>query len=254
MYVSGAGTAAARGFPDMSVLSLSELVDAVEVAARVSAADVIVDLDTGYGGAPTIRHAMRALESAGAAAVHIEDQSFPRRCGYLTSEPCVPIEEMQARLHAAQASETDLVLVARTDALLTEGVEAAIVRAIAYKEAGAELLMINGIRTLDELRLIADAIDRSPQLYNVSGSDRSPAPTKQLARELGVAVMIYPIQAARAAALAVENFLGHLAQDPVVATDELLGFSRYMDLAGWADANAFEEMLAADPESSGEAP
>ncbi len=238
----------------MSVLSLSELVDAAGVAARVSAADVIVDLDTGYGGAPTIRHAMRALESVGVAAVHIEDQSFPRRCGYLTSEPCVPIAEMQARLHAARAAETDLILVARTDSLLTEGVEAAIARSIAYREAGAELLMINGIRTLDELRQISDAIDRFPQLYNVSGSDLSPAPTKELARELGVAVMIYPIQAARAGALAIEHFLGNLARDTVVATQELIGFRRYMDLAGWADASAFEQMLAEDPGSRGDAP
>ena len=120
-----------------------------------------------------MRRLLRALASVGVAAVQLEDQAFPRRCGYLTTEPPVPADEMLGRLTAAAAADVDVLIVARTDALLTDGLEAAIERAIAYRDGGADLVMVNGIRTIADLERIAAEL-MFPQLYNMSGSDRSP--------------------------------------------------------------------------------
>lgn len=246
VYVSGAATAAARGWPDMSVLALTELTDAVTVAHRASGLGVLVDLDTGYGGPIAVRRAVMDMARAGAAAVHLEDQPFPRRCGYLSTEDCVPVDEMRRRLDAARAAETGLVIVARTDALLVTGADDAVSRAAAYADAGAEAVFVNGIRTLDELRTVCDAV-QVPVVYNVSGSDRSPWLSKAAAAELGVALVLHPIQAARAAARATERYLAHLAADQPPEPADLIEFSRYMDLAGWDDAARFEASLGADP-------
>lgn len=246
VYVSGAATAAARGWPDMSVLALTELTDAVTVAHRASGLGVFVDLDTGYGGPVAVRRAVLDVARAGAVAVHLEDQPFPRRCGYLSTEPCVPVDEMRRRLDAARAAETDLVVVARTDALLVTGTDDAVSRAVAYAGAGAEAVFVNGIRTLDELRAVCGAV-QVPVVYNVSGSDRSPWLSKAAAAELGVALVLHPIQAARAAARATERYLTRLAGDQPPDPGDLVEFSRYMDLAGWGEAARFEASLGPEP-------
>jgi methylisocitrate lyase len=240
LYVSGAGTAAAHGLPDMGLLTLTELAAAVHVVSTASGLPVVVDADTGFGEGFAIRRTMFELRDAGAAAVHIEDQPVPRKCGYLTTEPCVPVGDMLRRLEAARAAESGLILIARTDALLTEGIDSAIARAIAYRDAGMDLIMVNGITELSELERLADAV-RFPLLYNVSGSDRSPDLNRGRARELGVKLIIYPIQAARAAAAAVDGYLrsiGGQAEKP-----HLMPFRTYMDYAGWSDALAFEDAV-----------
>jgi 2-methylisocitrate lyase-like PEP mutase family enzyme len=240
LYVSGAGTAAARALPDMGVLTLTELLDAVSVVARASELPVLVDADTGFGGPVAIRRTTRSLADAGAAALQIEDQPVDRRCGYLTHDAPVPITDMLRRLEAVRAADTDLVVVARTDALLTEGLDSAIERARAYCREGVDLLMVNGISSVEELDRVHDEVG-FPMLHNVSGSDRTPALDRADAVRLDVRVVIYPIQAARAAAYAVSQYLASLT-----GTSEappLLPFSEYMDAAGWAEADAFDNAV-----------
>jgi methylisocitrate lyase len=226
----------------MGLLSLTELCATVHVVATASGLPTVVDADTGFGEGFAMRRAMRELRDSGAAAVHIEDQGVPRRCGYLTTEPCVPIPDMLKRLEAARAAESGLVLIARTDALLTEGLSEAIDRAVAYAAAGVDLLMVNGITTLAELEEIAAAV-KTPLLYNVSGSDRSPDIDVETARRLGVRLVIYPIQAARAAAYAVNAYLASILGR--ATRPELMPFTEYMDLAGWSDAVAYEAAVVA---------
>ena len=149
---------------------------------------------------------------------------------------------MLNRLEAARAADSGLVLIARTDALLTEGLPAAIERALAYSSAGVDLVMVNGITAIEELEQIAAAVD-TPLLYNVSGSDRSPDLDLTSAHRYGVRLVIYPIQAARAAAYAANAYLASIlgrGQRPV-----LMPFPEYMDLAGWADAVAYETAVVA---------
>lgn len=241
-YVSGAGTAASLGLPDMSITGLTELLATVRVVSRTGPRLLVADADTGFGGLPAIRHVAAELSAAGAAAIHIEDQPFPRRCGYLTAEPAIEVSEMLRRLEAARAGAGEMVVVARTDALLVEGIAAAIERAQAYRTAGAEVLMVNGIATLEELELVAANVGR-PILYNVSGSDRSPAIDRETARRLGVALVIHPIQAARAAAAAAARYLAALAAGAPVEVGTLMPFREFMDLAGWEDAESFEREL-----------
>lgn len=244
LYVSGAGTAAARGLPDMGVIGAAELVDATAVLAGASGLPAIVDADTGFGGPAAVRRTVRALLGAGAAAIQIEDQRAPKRCGYMEPEECVPIAEMVARLRAARAGG-DAVLVARTDALGSEGLEAAIARGRAYLDAGADLIMVNGITRADELRRLAGA--GFPQLYNHSGSDAAPWVADAEARALGIAVVIHPIQVARAMAAAARAMLGALAAGRPPDARAMLPFREYMDLAGWAEAERFERDVAAGP-------
>ena len=240
LYVSGAGTAATRGLPDMGLLTLTELVDTVRVIAHASGLPVVVDADTGFGDAVAIRRTLAELADAGAAAIQLEDQPFPRRCGYLTSEPPVPLDQMLGRLAAARAAGTGLVLIARTDALLTEGFHSAVERAVAYRDAGADLVMVNGIRSLEELEQLAEVL-HFPQLYNVSGSDRSPILDLAIAERLNVRIVIYPIQAARAAALAVDAYLSSLTLGR--SAPDLMGFEEFMDHAGWSEARNFEDSV-----------
>lgn len=247
IYVSGAGAAASRGWPDMSVMTLSELVESTRIVTMRSSLPAIVDLDTGYGSAVTIRRAMRELAAAGAAAVHLEDQPFPRRCGYLTAEPAVPVAEMLDRLAAARAADTELVVIARTDALLTAGLDDACARVAAYRDAGADLVMVNGIRSLEELSHVHETVG-APMLYNVSGSDRSPGLSRSEAAAYGVRVIIYPIQADRAAARAVQQFLQTLAESDTVEIPTLMEFTEFMDLAGWSEAQTFDDEVTGDRE------
>ncbi len=241
IYVSGAGSAAARGMPDMSVISLSEMTDAVRVLGSAAGLPPIVDIDTGFGGATAIRRCVAEMEAAGAAAVHIEDQPFPKRCGYLTSEECIPIREMLIRLEAARTA-CSLLVIARTDSLLTAGLDEAIGRVRAYRAAGAEMIMVNGITRIEELERLSEEAPGA-YLYNVSGSDRSPALTREIAERCGVSVVIYPIQAARAAIAGAERVLRALASGAPLAGDSMMPFQQYMDLAGWADAETFERDL-----------
>jgi 2-methylisocitrate lyase-like PEP mutase family enzyme len=248
VYVSGAGTAAARGLPDMGLLTLTELVDAVSVIVRASGLPALVDADTGFGGPLAIRRTAQALADAGAAGLQIEDQPLDRRCGYLTHEPPVPVPDMLRRLESVRAADTDLVVVARTDALLTEGLDAAVERAIAYCTEGVDLLMVNGVRTLDDLRRLHDEVG-FPMLHNVSGSDRTPDLDTPLAQQLDVRVVIYPIQAARAAAQATDTYLASLHGE--AAVPPLMPFGDYMDAAGWSDAEAFDDKVRGTGQESG---
>lgn len=241
VYVSGAGSSAARGLPDMGLLTLTELLDAVHVIASSSGLPTVVDADTGFGDAAAIRRTMREMAAAGAAAVHLEDQPFPRRCGYLTTDPCVPVSDMLRRLDAARAADSGLVLIARTDALLTEGLQSAVSRAAEYAKAGVDLLMINGVRSWEDLVRVHEATG-FPMLHNVSGSDRTPALTEEQAQAVDVRITIFPIQAARAAASAVRDYLAALrsgAEPP-----RLLPFPEYMNLAGWQETEQFEDDVA----------
>ncbi|HJQ94259.1 MAG TPA: isocitrate lyase/PEP mutase family protein [Acidimicrobiia bacterium] len=239
LYVSGAATSAVLGFPDMGVIDLGDLVAATRTITDASGLSAVVDFDAGYGNLHVIRRGARDLYRSGAAALQIEDQPVDRRCGYLRSDACVSPAEMINRLDAARQGAPDAVIIARTDALLIDGFEEALDRVSAYAEAGADLLLVNGIRTLEELGTLCSTVNK-PVVYNVSGSDRSPYIGKDEASSIGVAVVLYPIQVARAAAMAASAYLRGLesGSPPDVA---LIEFGEFMDLAGWSEAAEFED-------------
>jgi 2-methylisocitrate lyase-like PEP mutase family enzyme len=168
VYMTGFGTAAARGLPDLGLLGMSEMVDNARTLARAVRVPVICDADTGYGGPLNVMRTVEAYQDAGAAAVHLEDQVFPKRCGFLGGKQVVPLAEMTGKLRAAcdARSDPDLVLIGRTDALEAEGWDGAERRARAYRDAGADLVFVDGIRSLEDLDTYARRLGDLPCVYN----------------------------------------------------------------------------------------
>jgi len=167
-YMTGFGTAAARGFPDVGLLTMAEMVENVRYIAGAVETALICDADTGYGNPVNVYRTVRDYEAAGAAALHIEDQVWPKRCGFLAGKHVIPLEEMVPKVKAACDARRDaaFVIIARTDALAVNGWEDVAQRARAYRTAGADLIFVDGIRTLDDMRRYVKELGDLPLLYN----------------------------------------------------------------------------------------
>jgi 2-methylisocitrate lyase-like PEP mutase family enzyme len=168
VYMTGFGTAAARGFPDLGLLTMSEMVENVRTIARSVQIPVVCDADTGYGNPVNVWRTVNEYERAGAAALHIEDQVWPKRCGFLAGKQVIAQDEMVPKVRAAcdARHNPDTVIIARTDALAVNGWDDVVRRATAYREAGADLIFVDGIRTMDDLRNYAERLKNLPLLYN----------------------------------------------------------------------------------------
>ena len=170
VYMTGHGTSAQIGLPDVGLTSMAEMVANLGYIVNAVDVPVVADADTGYGNAINAQRTVREYEMAGAAAMHLEDQIFPKRCGFFEGKECVPMEEHVQKIRAALDARTDpdMVIIARTDAVAPNGWDDAIRRAEAYRKAGADLVFVDGIKTLDDLdtytsRLVEQGI---PCLYN----------------------------------------------------------------------------------------
>jgi 2-methylisocitrate lyase-like PEP mutase family enzyme len=166
VYMTGFGTAAARGFPDVGLLTMAEMVENVRYIANAIDIPLICDADTGYGNPVNVYRTVREYEAAGAAALHIEDQVWPKRCGFLAGKQVIPLEEMVPKVRAACDARKDLVIIARTDALAVTGWDDVVKRTRAYREAGADLIFVDGIRTIDDMKRYVKEIGDLPLLYN----------------------------------------------------------------------------------------
>jgi 2-methylisocitrate lyase-like PEP mutase family enzyme len=168
VYMTGFGTAAARGFPDLGLLTMTEMAANARVIANAVDLPVICDADTGYGNELNVARTIREYEDAGAAALHLEDQVFPKRCGFLSGKNVIPLEQMGPKIRAAcdARRDPDLVIIARTDALEPHGWDEVEKRARAYRAAGADLIFADGIKTRDDLKTYADRLGDLPLIYN----------------------------------------------------------------------------------------
>ncbi len=166
IYMTGFGTAAARGFPDVGLLTMAEMVENVRSIANAVEIPLICDADTGYGNPVNVYRTVREYEAAGAAALHIEDQVWPKRCGFLAGKQVIPLEEMVPKVRAACDARKDMVVIARTDALAVNGWADVNKRARAYREAGADLIFVDGIRTLEDMQQYVKELGDLPLLYN----------------------------------------------------------------------------------------
>ena len=215
IYLSGGGVAAASyGLPDLGVTSLNDVLADVERICNASGLPLLVDIDTGWGGAFNIARAIKALEKAGAAAVHIEDQEFQKRCGHRPNKAIVSKNEMADRVKAAvDAREDDsFIVMARTDALAVEGLDAAIDRAAACVEAGADAIFPEAVTELDQYRRFAEAVP-VPILANITEFGQTPLFTLEQLRAAGVAMALYPLSAFRAMSAAALRVYRALAAD-----------------------------------------
>jgi methylisocitrate lyase len=207
LYVSGGGVAAAScGVPDLGITTLADVLTDVRRITEASALPVLVDIDTGWGGAFNIARAVRSMIAAGAAGVHLEDQTQQKRCGHRPGKTVVPKEEMVNRIKAAVDARTDdaFVIMARTDAFAVEGFDAALDRARLCVEAGADMIFPEAILTLDQYRLFAEAVD-VPVLANITEFGQTPLFTVEDLRSAGVAIVLYPLSAFRAMSSAAQR-------------------------------------------------
>jgi methylisocitrate lyase len=215
LYVSGGGVAASScGIPDLGITTLEDvLIDVRRITDR-TALPVLVDIDTGWGGAFNIARTVREMIRAGAAAVHIEDQVLAKRCGHRPGKAIVSAAEMVDRVKAAVDAKTDpeFVIMARTDALAVEGLQAAIDRACACVEAGADMIFPEAMESLVMYQAFVDAV-KVPVLANITEFGKTPLFTREQLGSVGVSMMLYPLSAFRAGAKAQLNVYEHIARD-----------------------------------------
>lgn len=210
VYVTGAGIAnMALGAPDIGLTSLDDIAQTVSRIADAVALPLIVDADTGFGNAVNTWRTMKVLERAGASAIQLEDQEFPKRCGHFNGKSVVPLHEMLPKIRAAADARTrDTLIIARTDALAVDGIDAALDRAAAFIEAGADMTFVEAPRDAEQMRRIG-AI-RVPQVANiVHGGKTPPLPQAELA-EMGFGIVLYANAALQAAVRASAEVLGSL--------------------------------------------
>ena len=208
--VTGAGTAVCRGYPDIGLLSMDEMVTNARYIAQAVNIPVIVDADNGYGNALNTQRTVRAFESAGVAGIHIEDQTWPKRCGHMTGKSVIPKTEMVQKIRAAKDAVKDknFVLIARCDAYLVEGLESVLKRGDAYIDAGADMLFCEVADNLDHTRAIANHFKkRIPLLYNHSPSPMVPILTAKEVHEMGFKLDCFYAQPLLAAAKATKETL-----------------------------------------------
>jgi 2-methylisocitrate lyase-like PEP mutase family enzyme len=241
VYASGGAIARSMGVPDLGLLSMSEVVDRLTTIVDAVQLPVIADADTGYGNALNTRRAVIAFVRAGVGALHLEDQAFPKRCGHYDDKTLVSAEEMAQKLRAARDAAGDaLVLIARTDAIAVEGLDAAIARSQRYAEAGADLLFIEAPTSVQQIEEIARRVPQ-PKLINMFEGGKTPLlPAARLA-ELGYRVVIVPSDLQRAAIHAMTSTLAairrdgdsHAVRDRMVSfaeREDVIGTEAYLDL------------------------
>jgi len=215
IYLSGAGVAnASYGLPDLGITQLSDVVEDASRITGVTELPLLVDVDTGWGGAFSIARTVFDMERAGVAAIHIEDQVQAKRCGHRPNKALVSAEEMVDRVRAAVDARRngDFVIMARTDAHASEGREAALDRAGAYVEAGADMIFAEAMHTLEDFRAFAGRVD-VPVLANITEFGKTPLFSRPELAEAGIAMALYPLSAFRAMSRAAEQVYQAIAAD-----------------------------------------
>lgn len=249
-YMTGFGTTASLlGMPDVGLLSQAEMVDNAARMARAVDVPLISDADTGYGNAINVARTVQQFERAGVAAIHLEDQVAPKRCGHMTGKQVVPVSEMVEKLHAAVAARTDpdFVLIARTDARAVEGLDAALARADAYLRAGADVLFVEAPESEAEIEAVATAFPDTPLLFNWVERGRTPMLAMDRIAELGFALVLFPVATLFSATTGMQRYLAQLRAtgSPLGALDDAIAFDDFTDLVGLPEIRAFEAGLTA---------
>jgi methylisocitrate lyase len=211
-YLSGAAMTASMGLPDLGVITVDEVCFFIRQVARASGLPVLVDGDTGYGEALNVMHMVRCFEDAGAAAVHIEDQLLPKKCGHLNDKKLADAHDMAAKVAAAAKARRNLMVIARTDAAASEGMDGAVARAKLFLEAGADAIFPEALVTAEMFREFARRVD-APLLANMTEFGRTPFFTASEFEEMGYKMVIWPVSSLRVAAKAQEKLYAAIRRD-----------------------------------------
>src|SRR6266545_860556 len=246
VYMTGFGTSLTRlGMPDVGLLTANEMIDNASRIVDASGLPVIADADTGYGNPINVRRTIRDYEKAGVAAIHIEDQVWPKRCGHLAGKRVIPTAEMVAKIKSAcdARRDPDFAIITRTDAIAVEGLEAALERGERYREAGADMLFIEAPVGREEVERVARHFKGVPLLYNMAASGKTPdLPADELGR-LGFKLAIYPNWIILAAIPAMQSLLRELKSKGSIAhvRDKVATFKQFTEIAGLPEIQKLEE-------------
>ncbi len=249
IYVTGAGvTNTYLGIPDLGLISLSELADNVAAMRDVTSLPIVADGDTGFGNAVNVTRTVKVLERAGANGIQLEDQVFPKKCGHFAGKGVISMEEAAQKIRAAVDArrDQDFVIVARTDARAVHGFNAAIERAEAFIEAGADVTFVEAPEGLDEIRAIPQKL-KVPQLINMVHGGKTPIVERADLEKMGYGVVIYANAPMQAAMLALKKTLHHLKTKGSTTgfEDQLIGFGERQEIVNKAAFDAIEKKYAA---------
>ncbi len=246
VYISGAALSADLGLPDIALTTLSEVALRGRQIARATDLPTLIDIDTGFGEAMNAARTVREIEDAGLAGCHIEDQSSPKRCGHLDNKTLLPPDEMARKIRAAADAkrDPDFLLMARTDARASEGMAAAIDRAKAYVDAGADAIFPEALGTRAEYETFRKAID-APLLANLTEFGKTPLLTRDELADLGYNISIYPVTALRLAMFGVERGFEALAEEGTQSglLDRMQTRKRLYEVIRYEDYNRFDRTL-----------
>jgi methylisocitrate lyase len=244
LYLSGAALTASMGLPDLGIITPEELAGKTREIVRASDLPLIVDGDTGYGEALNVMRLVRDLEDAGAAAVQIEDQQLPKKCGHLSDKRLVPAEDMAAKIAAARKARRHLRIIARTDAA-AESLEDAIRRMQLYVEAGADIIFPEAMTGIDAMEKVRAALD-VPLLGNMTEFGRTPYLTADEWRRLGFDIVIWPVSSLRVAAKAMTDLYAHIREKGGTAgmLDEMQTRAELYDAISYFDYEELDGTIA----------
>ena len=249
VYMTGFGTSASLlGRPDVGLVTMSQMVDNARRIAQAVDVPVIADADTGYGNPLNVIRTVQEYELAGVSALHIEDQVTPKKCGHMENKQVIPAAEMTEKIRAAveARSSSDFLIIARTDARASEGLDNALRRARAYHEAGADILFVEAPQNEEEVAQIARAFPNVPLLFNwAEGGKTPPIPLARL-KELGYRVVIFPISALLAAAKAIRAALAEIKAEgtPARMFPDRTAFQEFNEMIGLGEIQELEKRFA----------
>ena len=235
-------TASAFGLPDDGIASYTQMVDRMATLVRTSKAAVIADADTGYGGLLNVHHTVKGYEAAGVTAIQIEDQEFPKKCGHTPFKRLIPMEDMAEKIRVAVDAREDanLVIIARTDARQSEGMDGTLRRLEAYAKAGADVVFPEALQSEEEMRAACAAFDL-PVMANMANGGLTPVPDADVLADIGYAFAIYPSLTSLVAASAMERALTGLKDKGIGEPADLFDFKTFCSLIGFEEVWAFEK-------------
>jgi methylisocitrate lyase len=251
VYMSGSSVATSvHGYPDVGLTTMTEMADRARQMATAVDIPVFCDADTGYGNPLNVRRTVEEYETAGVAGLHIEDQTFPKKCGHFEDKDVIPTEEMVQKLRAATDAreDDDFTIIARTDARAVHGFDDAVARSRAYVDAGADVLFFEAPTDEDELRKVGDAFDDVPLLANMTEGGKTPLYSAAEFADFGFDVVIYPATAFKAAAKAMQDVYAEIAETGTQAgvMDKLVTWQGRNDITGLEDMIELEQQYATD--------
>ncbi|MGZ5102528.1 MAG: isocitrate lyase/PEP mutase family protein [Usitatibacter sp.] len=248
LYMTGFGTVASYlGLPDAGLATYTDMVNRVKQMASMAAAPLIADGDTGYGGLLNVRHTVRGYEEAGASAIQLEDQEFPKKCGHTPGRRVIPMEDMVKKIRVAveARSSRDFLVIARTDARTALGLDEALRRAEAYANAGADILFVESPESVEEMRAIGKRFDL-PLVANMVEKGRTPVLPRAELESIGYRIAIFPVSALLAAVKAMAGVYAHVKEtgSSIGVPVPLADFSELTQLMGFEDVWEFDKRHA----------